>query len=358
MEGKARLERLSRSGSQRAPADPTARRRLRPHEVLTALARRGALRPEAGALLGLIAVYGFFVVFAGKNGFTGIAATAGWINTAAELGIVVVPTSLLLIAGEFDLSLGSVIAATTITIGVSTTYYHLPIFVGIAIAFGIAALVGSVNGLMVTRTRLPSFIVTLATYLAVAGGTLTVSRAVTGTTVLSVNPHGFANTIFAGTIGRFNASVIWWITLTVLGGYVLTKAVFGNWILATGGDPATAREAGVPTTRVKATLFVCSSLAAALVGTIQTLEFSGGEVDQGQAYVFNAIIASVIGGVLLGGGYGSAIGATLGVMTYGIVETGIYYTGWSGDLAQAILGGLLLAAVLANNAFRKLAERS
>ncbi|HLZ09646.1 MAG TPA: ABC transporter permease, partial [Chloroflexota bacterium] len=337
---------------------PPSRFRPDRHSVLSAGIRRGVLRPESGALIGVIAVYVFFVVFAGKNGFTGLSATAGWINAAAELGIAVVPVSLLLIAGEFDLSFGSVIACTTITIGLATTYYHLPLFVAIGIAFAIALAVGTVNGLMVTRTRLPSFIVTLASLLALAGGTLTVSRAVSGTTVLTMHPYGLANELFASSIGRFQVSVIWWVAITLLGGYVLTQCVFGNWILATGGEPAAAREAGIPTGRVKVILFMSVSLSAALVGTIQTLEFSGGEVDQGQSYVFNAIIASVIGGVLLGGGYGSAVGATLGAMTYGIVETGIYYTGWSGDLAQLILGILLLAAVLTNNAFRRLAERS
>jgi simple sugar transport system permease protein len=136
---------------------------------------------------------------------------------------------------------------------------------------------------------------------------------------------------------------------------VLSRTRFGNWIYATGGDAESARLAGVPTVRVKLSLFVATSLSAVLVGVIQTLEFHGGDVTRGQSYVFNSIIAAVIGGVLLTGGYGSAIGASLGAMTYGIVTIGIFYTGWVSDWVQLFLGALLLIAVLANSFFRKLA---
>jgi simple sugar transport system permease protein len=133
--------------------------------------------------------------------------------------------------------------------------------------------------------------------------------------------------------------------------------VFGNWILATGGDKAAARNAGVPTDRVKILLFVATSLGAALLGIIQALEYNGGQVGQGQSFIFDAIIAAVIGGVLLQGGYGSAIGIVLGAATYGIVNVGIFYTGWESDLAQAIVGLLVLIAVVANNYLRQLAAK-
>ncbi|SBW17832.1 ABC transporter permease [Candidatus Protofrankia californiensis] len=320
-------------------------------------ALRVARRPETGALIGTVAVFIVFAIAGGGKGFLSAAATAGWLNTSAELGIVVIPVAMLLIAGEFDLSVGAVLSATTVTISIMYGHFDVPLPVAVVVAFTVAFVVGLINGLAVVRTGLPSFIVTLATYLALTGLTLTIMRAITGTTILSLDPEGWVDTIFADKIGTLNASVVWWVGLTLLATYVLTRRVFGNWVYATGGDLQAARETGVPTDRVKVTLFVLAALGAALVGTIQALEFKGGGIDQGSSFVFNSIIASVIGGILLGGGYGSTVGAMLGATTYGIVLTGVYYTGWPSDLAQAILGGLLLVAVLANNVFRRLAAR-
>jgi len=344
-------DRGPRDANQDVEGDHSKSARIR------AVGRRLLRRPEAGALAGTLTVYLFFAFAAHQNGFTSITGTAGWVNVSAELGIMSIPVAMLLIAGEFDLSIGSVVAATTITIGIATGHYGLSLPVAIAIAFGIALLVGVINGHAVTRTRLPSFIVTLATYLALSGITLTVSQGLTGTTVITTHGSGLPQTVFASTIDHFNVSVLWWLALLLVGTYVLTRRVFGNWILATGGEPAAANESGVPTGSVLRRLYIQTALAAALVGTIQTLEFNGGQVDQGQGFVFSTIIAAVIGGVLLGGGYGSALGASLGAMTYGIVQTGVYYTGWDPNLAQAILGGLLVVAVLSNNVLRRVAER-
>ncbi|MEY4532147.1 MAG: hypothetical protein RLZZ156_2870, partial [Deinococcota bacterium] len=155
--------------------------------------------------------------------------------------------------------------------------------------------------------------------------------------------------------GQFNISIIWWLVFSLIAAWVLNQSRYGNWILAVGGDQETARAAGVPTANVKLSLFIASGLGAALVGVIQAIQFSGSQVNNGQAFVFNSIIAVVVGGVLLTGGYGSIIGVMLGTLTFSIVNQGIYYTGWNSEWAQVILGGLLLAAVLANNSFRKLA---
>jgi simple sugar transport system permease protein len=297
-----------------------------------------------------VLVYLFFAIFAGGNGFTGLDGTAGWMNQAAELAVVAIPVGMLMIAGEFDLSIASVIGMASLTVSIGSGHYNLPMVLSILIALGLAAVIGLLNGFVVVRTGLPSFIVTLASYLAVAGASLTVTRAITNTTTVSVHAHGFVHTLFAGNIfQQFHASIAWAAGLVLLASYVLTCKPFGNWRLATGGDEQAARAAGVPTPRVKMTLFVCTSLGAALLGVIQAIQYNGGQVGQGQNFIFDAIIAAVIGGVLLNGGYGSAVGVAFGAATYGIVSVGIFYTGWNADLAQVIIGLLVLAAVLANN---------
>ncbi len=315
-------------------------------------------RPEFGALVAMVVIFVFFAIVAQGSGFLSLNGTASWLNVAAELGIVAVPLSLLMIAGEFDMSVGSMIAASSLVVAIGTTHYGLPLGVAVLLALLLAVLVGLVNGIVTVKTGLTSFIVTLATYLSVAGATLGVARLVTGTTQISMAPSGPIYDAFTATAGQFDVSIVWWLGLAVIATWILTRTRFGNWVLATGGDVETARSVGVPTDRVKVLLFIATSMGAALLGVLQTMEYSGGDVSRGQSYVFNSIIAVAIGGVLLNGGYGSAIGVCFGVMTYGLVSIGIFYTGWNTDWVQLFLGVLLLAAVIANNFFRKLATRA
>jgi simple sugar transport system permease protein len=314
-------------------------------------------RPVTGAALGTAVVYTFFAIAAAGNDFVTSNGTASWLNQAAELAIVAVPVGMLIMAGEFDLSIASVVEMSALTVSIGSGYYHLSPVASIAIALALACLVGLLNGIVVVRTRVPSFIVTLATFFAVGGAALTITRRLTTTTSESYTPTGLMHDVFAGNYHQFNVSILWMTGVVLVGWYVLTKTVFGNWLLATGGDKAVALEAGVPTNRVKVTLFVTSALGAALVGIIQAVEYGGASIGQGANFIFDAIVASVIGGVLLQGGYGSAVGIAFGAATYGIVNAGIFYTGWNPDLAAVFIGVLVLAAVLANNFLRNLATR-
>jgi simple sugar transport system permease protein len=155
--------------------------------------------------------------------------------------------------------------------------------------------------------------------------------------------------------GGFEVAVIWWILVALVISWILYKSIWGNWIYAIGGDVISARATGIPVSKVRIALFAGSGFGAALVAVIQTTLYNSAQVSNGQSFVFNSIIAVVIGGVLLTGGYGSTIGVILGTMTFGIVNQGIYYTGWDADWAALILGVLLLIAVLTNNTFRRLA---
>ena len=340
-------------------AAPAPTERDGPHEAGGAL-RRSFLpalvhHPEFGALVVTVIVYGFFAIAARGSGFVSFDGTSGWMDSAAELGIIAIPVGLLMIAGEFDLAIGSVVGAASIIMGLGTTIYALPtwLVIGLAVAFG--ALVGLVNGLLTVRTGLPSFIVTLAANFGVAGSALGVSRLLTNTTTVSVHVAPWAHSLFAGQWGQANISILWWFGATLLGGWVLARTPFGNWIFATGGNPTAARGAGVPTGFVKIVLFIATDVAAALVGVLQAIEFNSGNATNGQGYVFEAPIVAVIGGVLLGGGYGSAFGVFLGTVIYGVINVGMFYTGWNTDWVVALLGLLLFLAVLANNFFRRLA---
>lgn len=314
-----------------------------------------ARRPEFGALIGAVAVFIFFSI-AGGSGFTDAGGWASWLNVASEVGIIALPVALVMIAGDLDLSVGSTLAASSMTMAIISGFLGLPTWLGAIAALLLGAGVGWLNGYLVTKTNLPSFVVTLATMFAVSGITLGFTRLIVGSTSVTMKPDETFQTLFGNLIfGLFESAVIWWAIVAIIVSWILYKSIFGNWIYAIGGDVISARATGIPVNKVRISLFIGSGVGAALVGVIQTCLYNGAQVAAGQSFVFNSIIAVVVGGVLLTGGYGSTIGVILGTVTFGIVNQGIYYTGWDADWASLILGLLLLAAVLTNNTFRRLA---
>ncbi|MEZ5450414.1 MAG: ABC transporter permease [Thiolinea sp.] len=147
--------------------------------------------------------------------------------------------------------------------------------------------------------------------------------------------------------------IIWFIVLALLASRLLNKTRFGNWIFAAGGDPQAARNVGVPVNRVKIVLFMLTAMAATLVAIITVLEFGTSDASRGLLKEFHAIIAAVIGGCLLTGGYGSAIGAMIGAIIFGMVQIGITYTNINLDWFQVFMGAILLIAVVLNNWVRR-----
>jgi simple sugar transport system permease protein len=311
--------------------------------------------PEFGAAVAVVLIYAFFAVVSAGNGFTSEVGTASWLNTAAQLGIIAVPIGLLMIGGDFDLSIGSMVGAGSITVGIVTGYYHESLLLALAIALGLGVVVGLFNGLLVTRTGVPSFIVTLAANLIVAGLALALSRSIVNSTSVQVQASGFVSDLLSKEWHNFSIAILWWLAIVVVAAWLLSKTRFGNWILATGGDAERARRAGVRTSVVKICLFIGTATAASFVGALQAVQYSTGDSTTGQAYVFQAPIVVIIGGVLLSGGYGTVLGVVLGTLIYGIVSAGLFYTGWNTDYAQVVIGALMVIAVLANSAVRRAA---
>ena len=316
-------------------------------------------RPELGAVAGAILVFAFFAIVAGDRGFLTITGTISYLEVSAQLGIVVIPVALLMIAGEFDLSVGSMIGAAGMILAIPTVEFGWPLWASLILAFGVALLIGFLNGYMVIKTGLPSFIVTLASLFALRGATIGFTRLITGRTQVSgLEDTGFLASLFAGEIGGVPASIFWWVGLGVLGTYVLLRTTFGNWIFGTGGDPVAARNVGVPVNRVKIILFMATAVASTLLAMIQVLDAGSADVLRGTLFEFQAIIATVIGGVLLTGGYGSVIGPMFGALIFGMVSQGIFFTGVNTDWFQVFLGAMLLIAVIVNNYIRNRAARS
>ncbi|MDQ5817663.1 MAG: ABC transporter permease [Actinomycetota bacterium] len=322
--------------------------------------KRLMTRPELAAVAGAVLVFAFFAVVAGDSGFLTAGGTASYLEIAAQLGIVAVPVAMLMIAGEFDLSVGSMVGAAGMIIAISVSEYGLPLLVGVLLAFAVALGVGFLNGYLVIKTGLPSFIVTLGMLFALRGLTIGFARLLTGRTQIGLGDSGSGvmQTLFAGSIGDFSVTIVWWLLLAVLGTYVLQRTVFGNWIFGAGGDANAARNVGVPVSRVKITLFMCTAASAALLATIQVLDAGSADVLRGTLLELQAIAAAVIGGVLLTGGYGSVIGALFGALIFGMVQQGIFFTGVSTDWFQVFVGVMLLIAVVFNNFIRRRAAEA
>lgn len=325
------------------------------------MAGRGRLpatlaRPELGALAGTALVWVLFAVLAGAP-FLGALGAAAYLNAAAPLAILAVPVSLLMVAGEFDLSVGSVVGAAGMTIALLAGPLGWGLWPALAAALLLALAVGALNGIVVTRTRLPSFIVTLATLFVLRGLTIGVSRALTGRTQLggleATPGYEPARLLFAAETGPFRVSILWALAVVATGGFVLHRTRFGNHVQATGGSADAARSLGVPVARLKVALFCLTAAAAWLVAALQAVRYTGADVLRGQGLEFQAIVAAVIGGTLLSGGYGSVVGAALGALIFGIVQQGLVLVGVDADWFQVFLGAVLLAAVLFNGWVRR-----
>ena len=322
----------------------------------TSLATKMLQRPELGALIGAAVIFFLFWSVDTTGNFAGVGGTAGWTDIAAPIGIIAVFLALLMIGGEFDLSTGVMVGTSGLMAGLLATEYGLNIWVAIAIVFVFALLVGFINGVIVVKTGLPSFIVTLATFFVLRGANLAVTKELTGTVrVANVeDAAGFdtAHAIFASKamIGtsNFQVSILWWVLATIFATWLLSRTQFGNWIFASGGDKNAARNAGVPVNRTKITLFMMSSLASAFVGVMFVLRLQGMQAGQGVGMEFFYIIAAAVGGTLLMGGAGSAIGASIGAAIMGIADIGIPYALWDQDWRWTFIGVILLAAVLVN----------
>lgn len=314
-------------------------------------------RPEFGALLGAAVIYIIFAVFDTTGQFTGLAGTAAWTDFAAPIGIVSVFVALLMIAGEFDLSSGVMVGTAGLLLGLLVSEFGWGIWPAILFVMIFAGLIGWMNGTLVIKTGLPSFIVTLATFFVLKGANLAVTKGLTGTVRVSGldDGDGFdsARALFATTFKvagvEFQVTLLWWIFFTVVATLLLTRTAFGNWTFAAGGDANAARNAGVPVNRTKVSLFIMTSMSAALVGVMLALRLKGMQAGQGVGQEFYYIIAAAVGGTLLTGGAGSAIGASIGAAIMGIAAVGIPYALWDQDWVSTFLGVILFSAVLVNS---------
>src|SRR5438445_644992 len=281
-----------------------------------------------------------------------------------QYGIVAVPVALLRIGGEFDLSAGVMIGSSGLLLGYLTTFQNINIWPAMALVMLFGVIIGLINGLTVIRTRLPSFIVTLATFFVLQGVNSAVTLKLTGQTAIqnidSASGFNSAHKILAGDLTHyaFKVKVLWWIGITLIGAWLLAKTRFGNWIYSAGGEPNSAGNVSRPVAQAKVHLFVMTSCTAALMGIIEALELRSMQSGEGIGLEFIFIICAVVGGCLLTGGFGSVIGTFFGAAMLGMVQLGIVDAQWDSNWTFTFQGGILFAAVLLNTLIRSRAQKA
>jgi len=332
-----------------------------PVKAPSPLMTRLLARPEIGALIAAIVIYIFFFLVA--PAFRSAEAFSTILYASSLIGIVAVAVGLLMIGGEFDLSAGVAVVTYALTAAMLSYQFNLNMWVGVFLAMILSLFIGFINGFLVVRTGIPSFLITLGTFFVLQGVNLGVTKLVTGavSTQNVSDMEGFdsAKAVFASSFDIFGVTVkitvVWWLLFVLVATWTLNRTRIGNWIFAVGGNPASARAVGVPVNRVKIALFMGVGFLAWFSGMHQLFAFNTIQAGGGVGQEFLFIIAAVVGGTLLTGGYGSAVGTALGAFIFGMTQQGIVYAGWDPNWFKAFLGVMLLLAVAVNLSVKKFA---
>ncbi len=310
--------------------------------------RRVSRMKEIGAFSGLLLVMFIFTLLSDKfftwRNFVGI------FTTTSELGIIAIGICFLMIAGEFDLSVGSVFAVAPM-IGALIGNSGAPMFAGFVAGLLCAGLIGFLNGLITTKAKIPSFIVTLGSMMFFRGLLLAVS----GGFPIDYNGENsaFLNILGGKIFFGMRASGIWFILGTILLSIILTLTRYGNHMSAVGGDPETARAVGVNVNTVKIMNFITCSVFAGLAGFTMFGRFHSIDPTAGSLMELEAIASAVIGGTLLTGGYGSIIGAFIGAFLIGVMRSGLILAGAPSYWYQGFIGVFLVISVIINTRIRQ-----
>ncbi len=315
----------------------SARKALRPR------IQRALIRPELASITGVVAAFIFFSLATPL--FLSTATFVPATSLAAQFGIVAVGVTLLMIGGQFDLSVGAIVGLTSWSMYLFGQQMSFPPELAILAALGFGTALGLLNGVIVVKTGLASFIVTLATAM-VFRGFLTMQTA--GMPIVVDFPDQLKAILSGTDLGGYRMSVLWFILIAIVATFFLQRTTTGNWVFSMGQNAQAARNLGVPVGRTTVLLFSISGFTAALAGVIMASQYGSVDAGRGIGWELYAIAITVIGGTLLTGGYGSVIGTVLGAFFYAIVQGGLILIGVQGYWVNILFGVVLILAVLLN----------
>jgi simple sugar transport system permease protein len=305
-------------------------------------AKRVLARPEAGPAI-LLAL--LIITFTAINpAFLSVLNISNTLAFTVELGLIALAMTLLMTAGEFDLSVGAVFGLTPVLMWSLFNSGTTSLEVGFLIAIAIAALIGMVNGWFVTALKIPSFLVTLGMLLVARGTALYITDGFPQRT-WSAEGEWLASVLIGDIqIGalRLYMSLFWFVVIAVLLHYVLTGTRMGNWIQATGGNANAASARGVNVARTKIGLFVLSATLSGIAGVISSIRTSAANPNSGTGYELEVIAMVVIGGTSLLGGRGTIIGTILGIFILRLMRNGIVMIGVPGLAYNIFIGAIIL----------------
>ena len=317
-------------------------------------------RPEVGALVAAIVIFIFFLIVA--PAFRSPASFFTVLYQSSTIGIVAVGVGMLMIGGEFDLSAGVIVTTAGLVNAMFCYQLGINLWVGAILGLVFALVIGFLNGYLVVRTGIPSFLITLGTFFVLQGANLGVTKHVTGSVstpnINQMDGYQALDAIFASSfkVGgvTIEITVIWWFLFVALSAFILQRTRIGNWIYAVGGNADSARAVGVPVRAVKIGLFMTVSFLGWFIGMHTLYKFDTLQAGNGIGNEFLYIIAAVVGGTLLTGGFGNAIGVAIGAFIFGMTSLCIVYAGWDPNWFRAFLGVMLLLAVMVNLYVKKL----
>jgi simple sugar transport system permease protein len=356
--------------------------RLRRGGVLAALMRH----PEFGAFAVMVIVIAAIGFASNGNAFNALGLKNN-LSIIAQFGIIATGAAMLMIAGEFDLSIGSMIGFAGMCMAMMLKW-GLPFGLGPAspataffITLAMTLSIGWLIGFIVVRSRLTSFIVTLSFLFFLRGVTEVAFRVINQSTQISGLPDFKQESLFAylfggeclrwfydlwfalgGNVNRsgqewvtgFDARVLWWVGIALVAYVILARTQAGNWIYGTGDNIASARANGVPVDKVRIALFMFTAFCSTIFAACQVFDTNTADAAKGNLKELEAIAIAVVGGTLMTGGFGSIIGVAFGAITFGLVANAVFFIpAIDGSYYRVFVGVVLLAAVFLNEAIRK-----
>ena len=318
--------------------------------------RRAITQPEAGSF-GLLVLALIVFSLLSKTYLTA-GNFSNLLMFTPELGMIALGMTLLMTAGEFDLSVGSVFGFSAVLMWTLINEAGMALELAFLVAMGMAVLIGLINGAMVTRLGIPSFLVTLGMLLVVRGAALYLTEGFPQRTWRVEAP---LKEILVGEITiptpigdlRIFASVFWFILFAIILGYILMASRIGNWIQASGGNPMAATARGVRVARTKVSLFVLTAVLAAWAGITSSIRVSAANPNSGTTYELEVIAMTVIGGTVLAGGKGTIIGTVIGVFLLRVINNGIIQVGVPGLAYRIFIGGIILGMMALHSYVRR-----
>lgn len=308
---------------------------------------------EAGVFLALVALIVVFALI--SEHFLSLGTFGSILTVSTEIGIIALGATILMMAGEFDLSVGSNFAFCGMVFALLTSTYQFSSIGAFIAALFLGASIGLMNGLITVKTRIPSFIATLGTMLVFRGVVLLVTD---GFPISALEPNTVMNWFGSDLTHGFKSSLFVWAALALVFIYLINAHPFGNLIMATGGNPEASYAMGIKVKRVKLISFVITGTLAALAGVIQYSHLLTLSPTAGEQYELRAIAIAVIGGTLLSGGVGTIVGTVLGTLIMGVLASGLVQAGVSTYWFRALVGVILVLAVIGNTYWQRKEARS